>query len=66
MYKEFVYARQRHKIIVPVMFEPSCVTNPCNGVVQMHVGNNLYIDGSETTVRTSRARLRRICGGRDR
>ena len=52
-YKEFSYAHSSCKVILPVVFEPcmrSVATWP-NGIVKMHLGSNMYVDGADASPR---------------
>ena len=47
-YKEFSYAQSTCKLIIPVVFEPCmrCVSSWPLGIVRMHLGSKLYVDGA--------------------
>ena len=76
-YKEFSYAQSSCKVILPVVFEP-CMRSVSmwpNGIVKMHLGSNMYIDGAESSpskiardisvmLRRSRHTIHTICSPR--
>ena len=50
-YKEFSYAQSAQKVMLPVAFEPCMLThaNWPGGIVKMHLGQRLYVDGANSS-----------------
>ena len=45
-YKEFSYASCCKKAFLPVVFEPTILESWPQGIVKMHCGNKMYVDGT--------------------